>query len=112
VSKSTKQLALRKALSERLKTGDVILVDQLTLAAARTKEFVAVCRALGIQGSALFIVDTRDQSLSLAARNVPDVEITSSEVLNTYQVLRYDKLVFTRGAFEKLEKRLIQSKQT
>jgi large subunit ribosomal protein L4 len=111
ISKSTKQLALRKALSERLKSGDVVLLDEFKLAAARTKEFVGVLKALGIRGSALFIADGGDRNLLLAARNVPDVELTSSEVLNTYQVLRYDKLVFTRGAFEKLEDRLIKTKQ-
>lgn len=111
VSKSTKQLALRKALSERLKSGDVVLLDEFKLAAARTKEFVGVLKALGIRGSALFIAEGEDRNLVLASRNVPGVELTSSDVLNTYQVLRYDKLVFTRGAFEKLENRLIKSKQ-
>ncbi len=112
VSKSTKQLALRKALSERLRAGDVLLLDELKLASARTKELVAVCNALGIQGSALFIADGQDQSLALAARNLGNVEISNSAVLNTYQVLRYDRLVFTRGAFEKLEERLIQTNQS
>ncbi len=47
-----------------------------------------------------------DKNLMLASRNVPKVELATSDSLNTYQVLRSDKLVFTKGAFEKVEERL------
>ena len=47
-----------------------------------------------------------DADLTLASRNVPSVHLTTSDALNTYEVLRSDKLVFTRGAFEKVEERL------
>ena len=60
---------------------------------------------LGLNGTALFVV-AQEKNLSLASRNVPDVELTTSEFLNTYQVLRSDKLVFTRSSFEKLQERL------
>src|SRR5271154_1452579 len=55
VSKSTKQLALRKALSERLKLGDVIVVDDLKLATPKTKDFVKVIAALELKGTTLVI---------------------------------------------------------
>ncbi len=105
VNARTKQLALRKALSERLKAGDVIVVDDLTLASPRTKEFVGVISALELKGSTL-VVAGADKNLTLASRNVPNVALATSETLNTYDVLRPDKLLFTRGAFEKLEARL------
>ncbi len=108
VSKGTRQLALRKALSERLKAGDVLMIDDLKLQAPKTKEFVGVLAALEINGTALFVASTLDKNLALASRNVPDVEMATSDSLNTYQVLRSDKLVFTRGAFEKVEARLNQ----
>src|SRR5882724_3832025 len=55
VSRSTKQLALRKALSERLKLGDVIVVDDLKLASHKTKDFVKVMSALELKGTTLVI---------------------------------------------------------
>src|SRR6478609_3506783 len=55
VGRKTKQLALRKALSERLKAGDVIVVDDLKLGSAKTKDFVGVLSALELSGSALFV---------------------------------------------------------
>jgi large subunit ribosomal protein L4 len=106
VSRNTRQLAFHKALSERLRAGDVVLVDNLKLASPKTKEFLGVIAALGLKGTALFVSQERDKNLELASRNVPKVVLTTSDALNTYDVLRSDKLVFTRGAFEQVEARL------
>jgi large subunit ribosomal protein L4 len=106
VSRQTRQLALRKALSERLRAGDVVLVDDLKLGSAKTKEFVGWLSALELKGTALIVSQSTDKNLILASRNVPNVALTTSESLNTYDVLRPDKLVFTRGAFEQVQTRL------
>jgi large subunit ribosomal protein L4 len=106
VSRATRQLALRKALSERLNAGDVLVVDKFELSSAKTKEFVGVLNALKLEGTALIVSQQTDKNLALASRNVPNVELATSDDLNTYQILRSDKLLFTRGAFEKMEARL------
>src|SRR5947208_3660656 len=100
VSHSTRQLALRKALSERLNAGDVLVVDDLKLASARTKDFVGVLTALKVDGTALIVAQGVDRNLMLASRNVPHVHVSTSDSLNTYEILRSDKLLFTRSAFE------------
>jgi len=105
-SRSTKQLALRKALSERLLAGDVVLVDDLKLASPKTKEVLGVLSALELKGTALIVAQTSDKNLVLASRNLPQVALTTSDSLNTYDVLRSDKLLFTRSAFEQVEARL------
>src|SRR5579859_5575735 len=53
VSRKTRQLALRKALSERLRAGDVLLVDNLSLATPKTKDFLSVLKALELKGTTL-----------------------------------------------------------
>jgi large subunit ribosomal protein L4 len=106
ISKKTRSLALRKALSERLNAGDVLVVDDLKLSSPKTKEFIGVLSALKLDGTALFVAHAADKNLQLASRNVAQVELTTSDALNTYQILRSDKLVFTKGAFEKVEERL------
>jgi len=106
VSKATRQLALRKALGERLKSGDVVVVDDFKLSSPKTREFVGVLSVLKMEGTTLVVASDRDKNLTLASRNVPQVELATSDSLNTYQVLRFDKLLFTRGAFEKVEQRL------
>jgi large subunit ribosomal protein L4 len=108
VNRTTRQLALRKALSERLKSGDVLIVDEFKLASPKTKEFLGILSTLQVEGTALIVNHSADKNLQLASRNVNRVELTSGESLNTYQVLRSDKLVFTRGALEQIEKRLAQ----
>ena len=106
VSKKTKQLALRKALGERLKAGDVVVVDALKLETPKTKDFIGVISRLDLKGSTLVVSADVDKNLTLASRNVPNVALTTSDSLNTYDVLRPGKLLFTKDAFEKVEKRL------
>ena len=106
VGRQTRNLALRKALSERLKAGDVLVVDDLKLASPKTKGFLGLLQRFELTGTALLVAPALDQNLLLASRNVPQVEVTTADFVNTYQILRSDKLLFTRGAFEKLEERL------
>jgi len=106
VNARTKQLAFRKALSERLKAGDVVVVDELKLESLKTKDFIGVISALELKGTTLIVAPGVDKNLTLASRNVPDVALTTSDALNTYDLLRPDKLLFTRSAFEKIEARL------
>src|SRR5256714_9912748 len=61
ISRKTRQLALRKAMSERLRAGDVVLVEDLKLDSAKTKEFVGVLSALELKGSALIVAKTADK---------------------------------------------------
>jgi len=106
VNARIRQLALRKALSERLKAGDVVVVSDLKLESHKTKDIVGVLSALELKGSALIVAQATDRNLTLASRNLRNVSVTTSDSLNTYDVLRPDKLVFTKGAFEKIEARL------
>jgi large subunit ribosomal protein L4 len=107
-NRATKRLALRKALSERLKAGDVMVIEDIQLAAPKTKEFLGVLAALQVEGTALIVGHKDNVNLRLASRNVGRVKLTTGEELNTYQVLRSDKLLFTRSAFEAVAGRLNQ----
>jgi large subunit ribosomal protein L4 len=106
VNKKTRALALNKAISERLKAGDVVIVDELKLAAPKTREFVKLMQALKLEGTALFVTAEPERNAHLASRNIPGVSLTTSAQLNTYEILRPAKLVFTRSGFEKFEERL------
>ncbi len=106
ISKKTRALALRKALSERLKAGDVVVVDDLKLASPKTKDFAGLMSTLDLKGKTLIVSSETDKNLTLASRNIASVALTTSDSLNTYDILRPDKLLFTRSAFEKVEARL------
>ena len=107
VNVKTRLLALRRALTERLKDGDVVLLDDLKMGTLRTKDFLAVLSGLELLGRTVLICAAAgDRNLELASRNLPDVELTTGEMVTTYQVLKYDKLVFTKAAFDKVQERL------
>lgn len=108
VSKNTRHLALRKALTERLRAGDVVVVSDLNLPSGKTKDFLGFLSALQIKGTALIVADATNENLTRASRNVAHVDLASGNSVNTYDLLRPDKIVFTRGAFEQVEARLIK----
>ena len=107
VNRSTRLLALRKALTERLNAGDVVVVDDLKLDEPKTRGFVDVIKNLELSDkSALFVAPSFEKNVRLASRNVQRVELTTSDALNTYELLKHDRVVFTRAGFEKFEERL------
>ena len=106
VNAKTKQLALRKALTERLKAGDVQVVADFKLDSPKTKGFTAILSKLDVKGTALVVDAVIDDNVRLASRNLQGIEVTTADNLNTYQVLRPNKLLVTKSAFEKLEARL------
>ncbi len=106
VNKKVRALALRKALSERLKAGDVLVVDDFKLATHKTKEFLGLLDTLKVTDGTVLLVSSEDTNLTRASRNISYVELTSGEKLNTYDTLLCDKLVFTKAALEKVALRL------
>ena len=106
VTRKTRLLALRKALGERIKDGEVKVVESLQLDGPKTKAILGVLDKLKIDGTVLLVTNSTDQNIQLACRNLKYVELTMVESLNTYQVLRSDILVFTREAFQQVEERL------
>ena len=108
VNQKTRKLALRKALGERLKDGDVIVVDDLAIETKRTKDFIRMMVELQVEENTtvLLVDDAGNENLRLGSRNVPGVDTETGATLNTYQVLLYDKLIFARDAFQAVEGRL------
>lgn len=106
VNKKTRALALRKALSERFRAGDVLVVDEIKLTSHKTKHFVALLENLKLTNVTVLLVASEDKNLVLAARNVEHVTFSTGESLNTYDALLCDRLVFTKAALEQVALRL------
>jgi large subunit ribosomal protein L4 len=111
VNKKVKHLALRRALSERLSAGDVIVVSELKLTTPKTKDFIALLKTLGLDRTSLFVDVAPEKNVTLASRNIQGVRVVTGLNVNTYDVLKYDKLVFTKAAFEQVEARLNKQSQ-
>src|ERR1035438_8306731 len=80
----------------------VVLVDDLKLASPKTRDFIGVMSTLDLAGTTLIVAPT-EKNLTLASRNIENVTLATSDSLNTYDVLRPDKLLFTKSAFDKVE---------
>jgi large subunit ribosomal protein L4 len=107
VPKKVKTLAFRKALSERLIAGDVVVVDELKLASHKTKDFaVIVAKLSATNAPTLVVTDQVDRNLKLASRNVPNVQVEPADSVNVYELLRFEKIVTTKAALERLGARL------
>lgn len=97
--------ALRSALQYKLNEGKVKLFDNLEIAEAKTRVVVAAMNNIEV-GNALFITSEANHNLNLATRNIKGVKYLELKAVNVYDVLKYDTLLMTKEAFEKVEQML------
>ena len=105
--KKMRRGALRSALSERLREGNLIIVDEIGFSAPKTKDFLAALSALGLIENAkrakTLIVDSLDNAnLVLSSRNVQKTKVTNSFGLNIYDIVYHEKLVISKAAAEEI----------
>jgi large subunit ribosomal protein L4 len=105
--KKMRRGALRSALSERLREGNLIIVDEFGLKTPKTKDFLEVVGALGLvenrKHAKTLIVDSLDNAnLVLSSRNVQKTKVTNSFGLNIYDLLYHEKLLISKAAIEEL----------
>jgi len=107
VPKKVKTLAFRKALSERVLAGDVLLVEDFKVNEAKTKQFLTlVSDTAGDAGKMLIVASGFDEKTYLAARNVRYTHLARATEVNTEQLLAFDKIIVTKDALATLSERL------
>jgi large subunit ribosomal protein L4 len=105
LQKKVRRLALKHALSAKVKADELIIIDDASLADAKTKALVTNFARLGVKNA--LIVDAQvDENFKKAANNIPDVDVLPVVGANVYDILRREKLVLTKSAVEGLEARL------
>ncbi len=97
-----RQGALRSALSAKVRSGKLLVVESLVLPQARTKDLLAAMEGWKIGRSALLIDEPGNRNLELSARNIPGVKTTLSTALNIVDLLKYDTLVITEAAVKRV----------
>jgi large subunit ribosomal protein L4 len=100
--KKMRKGALRSALSERLREGNLVVLEGFSLDQPKTKDFLASLGKLGIEGKTLIVDSIENHNLMLAARNVKRAKVVNSYGLNIYDLLYHEKLVVSREAIEEL----------
>ena len=102
LNKKEKRAALKSALTSRVESGKLIVLDELKLDEIKTRKFKAVMDNLKVN-KALVVLADKDEKVIKSARNLPTVGTTQVELINVYDILKGDTLVLTKDAVAKIE---------
>lgn len=105
VSKGIKELALKSALSQRMKDKKIIILDKVKFEKPSTKEFVGALEKLKIEGKTLLVWLKKDTNLTKSARNIPGVYIANAGSLGAFDVIRSDNILFIKDAVLNVQER-------
>lgn len=103
--KKVRALALKHALSSKVKTDMLVVLDNCELKEGKTKELKSRFAKLGFQSVLIIDGAAVQDEFARAARNIPRVDVLPVQGINVYDILRHDKLVLTKAAVEALEAR-------
>jgi large subunit ribosomal protein L4 len=100
--KKMRKRAMCSAISERLREGNLIVVDEWKFAQPKTREFIATLGSLKLSGKTLIVDSLKNTNLMLASRNVQTVKVVNSYGVNVYDLVNHQKLVLTPQTAEEL----------
>ncbi len=103
VNKTMKEGAFKSAISAKLAEGNLIVLDEIALKEAKTKEFAQILENFKIDKNVQFVLEDVNPTILRAANNIPNVKVTYSAVLNTYDIVANSKLYITKDAIKKIE---------
>jgi len=102
-----RRLALRSALSDKLASGGLMVVDAFAIEEARTKTLLHVFQALGVDGSVIIVLPGADGTVRKASANLPSVHVSLPNGLSVVELLQADVVLFDRGAIEPVTRLLL-----
>ena len=106
-NRKERRLALKSALSHKFNDNEVIVMEELTFRAPKTKEMMTLLNSLKIADKkVLFVVDDYSENVILASRNIPNVALIAANELNVLDLVNSDVVVFTSEAIKKIEQAL------
>ena len=102
MNKKARRVAFRSALTTRVQESKLLVLEDIALAEVKTKEMQKVLNQFDLK-KALILLTESDTNAVLSARNIPDVKTLPAEQVNVYDVLKYENLVASKAAIEKIE---------
>ncbi len=106
LNKKVKKQALAMAMSARLQEGNLVVLDDITMDAIKTKDFVGIMNTLDID-NCLIVIDGSNDNLEKSSRNVNGFKVLPAEGVNVYDILLHKKLMLVQPVIESLEKRCL-----
>ena len=105
INKKTRKMALRMALADKYKAGQLLVVDNIHLEEKNTGKFFNILKTFNLD-NVLIITEREDENLEKSSRNIRSVKLLRAEGLNVYDILSHDNLLFIEGAIGKVEEAL------
>jgi len=106
VNRKMYRAAMRSVLSELVRQERLIVVDEFVVAEPKTKLLLGRLQELGVGENALILVEEYNDSLCLAARNLPKVDVLDPREVNPVSLIRFEKIIATVGVLKQLEEQL------
>jgi large subunit ribosomal protein L4 len=103
MNKKERRLALKSVLTSAVQENKFIVIDELSLSEIKTKDMKAVLDALNVNKALLVLENKEDKNVVLSARNIADVRTTQADTLSVYDILKYNTIVTTKAAVQKIE---------
>ncbi|GAM14812.1 50S ribosomal protein L4 [Mesobacillus selenatarsenatis] len=101
--KKVRRLAIKSALSSKVHSENILVLESLAFEAPKTKEFKTVLSGLSVNKKVLIVTAGLEENVALSARNIPGVTVVTADGINVLDVLNHDKLIMTKAAVEKVE---------
>lgn len=98
-----KEVALFAALSQKIRNDEVLFIDEIKVDAPKTKEMVAFLKAFDLKDSVLMVLDSADEAILRASANLNKVSTIAARQINTYDVVKNEKLVISKKAVEYIQ---------
>lgn len=102
VNKKVKALAMKSVFSAKVQDNELRVLNQLVMDVPKTKEMIAVLNNINAQ-KALIVLPENNEAIIRSANNIPKVATTTVNELNVYDMLKYDVLIMTQEALQKIE---------
>ena len=103
INEKAKKVALISALSQKVRANEMLFIDEIKVAAPKTKEFVAFVKAFELNDTVLVVLDSKDDAVLRASANLNKVSTIDVKQINTYDVVKNAKVVMSKKAVEYIE---------
>ena len=103
INKKVRKLAMRSALSSKVASEKMIVIENMDLAEVKTAAVAKALKAIGASDSSLIVLEGVNKNAELSARNIKDVKTALVNTINVMDILKYDSFVATKAAVEKIE---------
>ncbi len=102
VNKKMRRLAMKSVFSAKVKDNEFFIVDQLSFSEPKTKEMISVLNNLKLKKT-LVVLENNDRNVIKSVSNIPTAKCSTVGTLNTYEMLKYDSMLVTKAALEKIQ---------